>query len=169
MSNNLLFLNEKNFSLQEGKKGNVLCCNTRGVTLILFYSKSCPHCSEVLPTFQTLPKVMPNCQFGMLNISNNMKVAQMSSESICPIEYVPFIILYINGRPFMKYTGPKTLEDIANFLNDVLSRLNTKKNFNVLKIDNQESEIPPYSVGVPFNLVCEGEQCYLNFSEAYKK
>jgi len=69
----------------------------------------------------------------------------------------------------MKYTGQKTLEDIGKFLDDVISRLNTKKNFSVLKIDNQEAEIPPYSVGVPFNLVCEGEQCYLSFSEAYKK
>ena len=169
MSNNIFYLQEKDFSLQEGKKGNVLCCNTRGITLILFYSKSCPHCSDVLPVFQTLPRVVPHCQFGLLNISNHMRVAEMSINSICPIEYVPFIVLYINGRLFMKYTGPKTLEDIAKFLNDVISRLNTKKNFSSLKIDSQENEIPPYSIGVPFNLVCEGEQCYLNFSEAYKK
>lgn len=166
---NLFFLHEKDFSIQEGKKGNVLCCNTKGISLILFYSKSCPHCNDIFPIFQTLPKVVPTCQFGMLNISNHFKVAQMSQDTICPIQHVPFLVLYINGRPFMKYTGPKTLEDISNFLNEVMSRLNTKKNFSLLKIENQESEIPPYSIGVPFNLLCEGEQCYLSFSEAYKK
>jgi len=169
MSNNLFFLKEKDFSLQECKKGNSLCCNVKGISLILFYSNSCPHCNDIFPIFQTLPKIIQSCQFGMLNISNNFEVAKMSLESNCPIEYVPFLVLYVNGRPFMKYTGPKTLQDIGNFLNDVLSRLNTKKNFSILKTDEQDMEIPPYSVGVPFNLICEGEQCYLSFTEAYKK
>ena len=168
--NSLLFLSEQDFSIQQGKKGHLLCNNLPGVSLVLFYSKQCPHCSDVFPIFKTLPQVVYGCQFALLNISMNTNVARMSQRTIAPITHVPFIILYVNGRPFMKYNGEKSLRAIAGFVNEVLSRIQSKKNFSSnTKIDHGDADIPEYSVGIPFNLVCEGEQCYLSFSEAYNR
>lgn len=175
MSNNLIHLTENDFFVSETNNNknnstkNVLCCNLRNVALVLFYARQCIHCNETLPVFQILPKAVPSCQFALLNVEKNMKVAQMSADTICPVEFVPFLVLFVNGRPFMKYTGPKTVQDISSFLNDVLSRLQQRKQFSNLKVENSEHEIPPYSYGVPFNLICEGEQCYLSFNEAYKR
>lgn len=167
--NSLTFLSDKDFSIQQGKRGNVLCNNLPGVSLVLFFSKQCPHCGNVFPIFKELSQSLGGCQFALLNVSNYFMVARMSQSTIAPITHVPFIVLYVNGRPFMKYNGAKTYEDIYTFVTEILSRIQSKKNFTSnTKIDH-EDEIPDYSVGIPFNLVCEGEQCYLNFSEAYPK
>lgn len=165
----LLFLSEKDFSVQQGKKGQVLCNNLPGISLVLFFSKKCPHCVSSFPVFEHLPQIIPGCRFALLNVSTYSNVARMSQKTIAPITYVPFIILYVNGRPFMKYNGEKTVKAIASFVNEVLSKIQSKKNFSSSTSVEHEDAIPEYSIGIPFNMVCEGEQCYLNFSEAYKK
>lgn len=169
--NSVVFLSEEDFSIQPAKKGGyVLCNNIPGVSLVLFFSQQCPHCSDVYPHFSTLPRIIPGCRFALLNISNNVGVAHMSNKTIAPITHVPFIILYVNGRPAMKYNGEKSLRGISNFVNEVMSRLQVKKSFtSTSKVDSLTDEIPEYASGIPFNLVCEGEQCYLTFSEAYNK
>lgn len=166
--NSLIFLGEKDFTIQQGKKGNILCNNLSGVSLVLFFSKQCVHCGAVFPIFKELSQSMGGCQFALLNVSTYYSVAQMSQKTISPITHVPFIVLYVNGRPFMKYNGAKTYKDISNFVTEVLSRIQSKKNFTTMKIEH-EDDIPEYSVGIPFNMVCEGEQCYLTFNEAYQK
>lgn len=167
--NSLLFLSEQDFSIQQGKKGHIMCNNLPGVSLVLFYSNMCNHCGDIFPIFKTLPQAVPGCQFAVLNISANPNVARMSEATISPIKYVPFIILHVNGRPFMKYNGEKSLRALAGFVNEVLSRIQSKKNFSSTTIVDHDDDIPSYSVGIPFNMVCEGEQCYLKFSEAYRK
>ncbi len=167
--NSLIFLGERDFSVQQGKKGSILCNNLSGVSLVLFFSKQCAHCGAVFPIFKELSQTVGGCQFALLNISTHFNVAKMSRSTISPITHVPFIVLYVNGRPFMKYNGPKTYTDISSFVKEVLSRIQSKKNFSsTTKIDH-EDDIPEYAVGIPFNMVCEGEQCYLTFNEAYSK
>lgn len=168
--NSIIFLSEQDFTIQQGKKGNVLCNNLPGISLVLFFSNKCPHCSDVFPVFKVLPQRVPECQFALLNISTNVNVARMSQRTIAPISHVPFIILYVNGRPAMKYNGEKSLQAISGFVNEVLSRIQNKKNFlSNIKVEHGDADIPEYSVGIPFNMVCEGEQCYLTFNEAYRK
>jgi hypothetical protein len=169
--NSLIFLTDQDFSVQQGKKGNVLCNTLPGISLVLFFSKQCTHCHTMLQFYPIIAQAVPACQIALLNISSYPRVARMSQQTIAPITYVPFMILYVNGRPFVKYNGPKTLQDIINFLTEVLSRIQSKtSNFksNPRMVVEDEYEIPEYSFGVPFNMVCEGEQCYLSFSEAYK-
>lgn len=166
--NSLIFLSDEDFSIQQGKKGTILCNNLSGVSLVLFFSKQCPHCGDIFPIFKQLSQNINGCQFSLLNISTYFKVAMMSRDTISPITHVPFIVLYVNGRPFMKYNGPKTYNEISNFITEVLSRIQSKKNFTNVKIEHEE-DIPEFSVGIPFNMVCEGEQCYLTFGEAYPK
>lgn len=168
--NSLIFLSEQDFSIQQGKKGYLLCNNIPEVSLVLFHSKQCPYCSDIFTIFQNLPRIVFGCKFAVLNISSNVNVARMSQQTIAPITHVPFIVLYVNGRPFMKYNGEKSLGAVAGFVNEVLSRIQSKKNFSSnTRVDHGDAEIPEYSIGIPFNLVCEGEQCYLTFSEAYSR
>lgn len=167
----LKYLSYEDFSIQPAKKGgHVLCNNIEGVSLVLIYSQQCPHCNDIFPHFKNLPRIIPQCKFALLNINKNEQVAHMSSKTIAPITYVPFMILYVNGRPAMKYNGEKTTTAISQFVNEVLSRLKMKTSFTQnSRIDSLSDTIPEYASGIPFNLVCEGEQCYLNFSEAYKR
>jgi hypothetical protein len=167
--NSLIFLSSDDFSIQSGKKGNILCNKIPGISFVLFYSNQCPHCGGVVDQFKTLPQLLPNCQFGMVNVSTNKDVALMSQKTISPITYVPFIILFVNGRPFIVYNGQKTATEMAGFVYEVISRIQQKKNFITSKSNGDEEHIEYVGGVIPFNVVCEGEQCYLSFSDAYKK
>ena len=175
----LLFLTSDDFNTQKGTKGNIVCNNIRGFSLILFYSTSCPHCQQFIPLFKTLPGNLPGCQFGLININKNKRVIRESKQSVSPIEYVPYIILFINGKPFMRYDGPPDQHEIINFIQEISKREEDKQQFS-RKVPNKkeaipdkivvksQKNIPQYSVGVPL-YGCDGDVCYFEFQTAYKK
>jgi len=164
----LLFLNSEDFYVSRGTKGNILCTSITGFSLILFYSTQCPHCQKLLPIFRNLPGTIGGCQFGLLNVSSNKLCVRKSKNTIVPIKYVPLIILYINGKPFMKYSGPNTENDIKTFILEVANKINNKQKFtddtNVKEIARG---IPEYSIGHP--LYGQDGITYLEFIDAYKK
>ena len=59
----------------------------------------------------------------------------MSRNSIAPITVVPYVILYVNGKPYMRYQGPQDIKEIARFIIDISKSLSGKtKN---LKLSNK--------------------------------
>jgi hypothetical protein len=167
--NPIKYLTDQDFSIQDGKKGPILANNLKGVSIVLFYSKKCPYCGVALKTFLNLAKMIPNCTFAMLNVSTFYNVAQVSQKTIAPIDVVPYIVLYVNTRPFMRYNGEKTEEEMGGFIMNVLNHIQSKKNFSTMKIDHID-ELPKINGAIPFNLVCDSENsCYLSFGEAYSK
>jgi len=166
----LLFLTSEDFQVIKGIKGNILCHTIQGFSLILFYSTQCSHCHDFIPIFKTLPGNVGGCQFGMINVSHNKKCIIMSRDTITPIKFVPYIILYINGKPYMRYQGPHDAADITRFIVEVSQKVQTKQSFT--KEDNknvkqEKSEgIPAYTIGKP--LCGEDDKiCYLEFNTAY--
>lgn len=164
----LLFLNSEDFTISKGTKGNILCTAIPGFSLVLFYSNQCPHCAKLLPTFKRLPGTIGGCQFGMLNVSSNKMCVKMSKNTIVPIQYVPLIILYVNGRPFMKYSGEHEENDIKRFILEVAEKINNKQKFSEdSNVKENPRGIPDYSIGLP--LYGEDDVTYLEFEEAYSK
>jgi thiol-disulfide isomerase/thioredoxin len=163
----LLFLQACDFSIQSGQRGDIVCNNIRGISLILMYSTKCQYCQRLIPIFKKLPGSIGGCQFGMINVTTETDIVLMSKNSISPIKYVPLIILYVNGKPFIRYDGPHTEQDIRSFLLEVTSKLQTKEKFGSDKIkeSNNSREIPAYTVGIP--LYGDDEVSYLEFDEAY--
>jgi len=167
----LLFLTTDDFQLTKGLKGNIMCTTIPGFSLILFYSTQCSHCQTLIPVFKTLPGTIGGCQFGMINVSHNKNCVMMSRDSIAPIEVVPYIILYINGKPYMRYQGPHNSQEISRFIVEVSQKIQTKPNF--VKEDKNIKQpkggkgIPAYTIGKP---ICgDGDVCYLEFDDAYTK
>ena len=113
-----LFLETSDFSIRSGEKGQVLFLTfqPRGMTLVLFYSNQCPHCQSFMKDFKQLPSVMNGCQFAMTNIEKYPAIAQMSRSTIVPIQYVPDIILFVNGFPYVRYEGAPDISSITTFL-----------------------------------------------------
>lgn len=159
----LLFLTSEDFFI----RGDTLSCNIRGISLILFYSTQCIYCKTLIPIFKTLTGTIGGCQFGMINVSNSKSCIKMSRETICPITYVPYIILYVNGNPFMRYNGPSDINEIQRFVLEVANKIHSKQKFSeeIISKDTQK-EIPPYTIGIP---VCNNDICYLEFEDAYPK
>ena len=65
-----------------------------------------PNCYIVkfIPIFNL--RTLTGCQFGMINVNKNKNIIRLSKQTISQITFVPYIILFINGKPFMRYDGP---------------------------------------------------------------
>ena len=139
--------------------------------------------------FKQLPTMILGCKFVMVNINHNPEIIQKSKQSISPITYVPDLILYVNGLPYIRYDGPNKLENIKDFVMDIANKLE-KTSFMSDEISNvptkfeqpvepqqqqqqhiqyPENAIPEYTIGKPLcgsNKDIYGK-CYLGFDSAY--
>lgn len=182
----LLFLESRDFYIKESVKGeDVLCNNIAGYSFILFYSNQCVHCQSFIPLFKRLPGTVSGCYFGMLNVNVNRTLVDMSKQTITPIKHVPYMIVYVNGRPFVQYNGPRDAHVIRDFIKDISNKLHIREKFAVaqrktggpqpsvppLQIknvhNNKQSRIPEFSIGTPKS--DDEEVYYLEFDDAYKK
>ena len=164
----LLFLTAEDFRLEKStKSGLAMVTNIPGFSLILFYSTACTHCQQIIPLMKKMPGSISGCQFGMINVSTNKAVVRMSKESISPITYVPLLILYINSRPYMKYNGSYTIDEIRRFVIEVANKIQTKQKFSKENVreDPKGKSIPSYAFGIP--LCGDGPDgvCYLTMDE----
>jgi hypothetical protein len=176
MSNNIIFLSSNDFFVGEGSKGKVLCTNVKDLILVMFHAdlNKCKYCEEALPEFKQLPLAISSCRFALVNLNRNLEIVKMANETIAPFSYVPYMILYVNGRPFIRYDGDRNVKDMADFVIEVIARLKTNTNNNFanapVKKVKQENEIPPYTIAIPYSVVCDDDAgvCYLKYDEAYK-
>ena len=164
----LLFCTNEDFFIQNIKDQNVLSCNIDGFSFILFYSTQCKFCKQLVPIFKSLPGTIGGCKFGMLNISKNKEIIQKSIHSSTEIKYVPLMILYIDGKPFMRYDGPLDKQSILEFIVNVANSIQDKQNFSENKeIVQPKKEIPEYCIGRP--LCGKNNRCYVKYDNAYQK
>lgn len=165
----LLFLTSEDFVINKGDKGDLLCTNIQGFSLILFYSTQCVHCQSLIPIFKKLPGTIGGCQFGMINVSTHKNVVKMSRDTIAPINYVPYIVLYIQGKPFMKYNGPHDGNEIKRFVIEVANKVQSKQKFSNETVKEPEKGapgIPAYCIAKPL-FGDRDDVCYLPMDEAY--
>jgi thioredoxin-like negative regulator of GroEL len=176
----LLFLQTCDFSTQPSTRGGeIVCHNIRGVSLILMYATKCEFCRRLIPIFKRLPGTIGGCQFGMVNIENERELVRMSVSSLVPISYVPLIVLYVNGKPFIRYDGAHEEQAIREFLIDVTNRLQTRERFAARsstggaasaadassKCNGKTRDIPAFTIGYP--LYGDEDDMYKEFDEAY--
>ena len=117
MSSSLLFLDHDDFEVRAHSDGSqIMGTNIKGFSLIFFYSTECQHCEKCVPIIKGLPSTLGGCKFGMINVSNNKHVVTKSQGTKTQITYVPLIILYIDGMPYLQYNGPHETEPITKFI-----------------------------------------------------
>ena len=165
----LLFLTGDDFQVKNGTKGAILCNGIRGYSLILFYSTQCAHCRTFIPIFKRLPGTIGGCQFGMANVSiDKSRLIKMAKPTIAPITYVPYVVLYVDGKPYMRYNGPQDEEEVRRFVVETARHINSKQAFSedVTVKQDKEKSIPAYCIGNPL-YGCEDGVCYLPMNEAY--
>jgi thioredoxin-like negative regulator of GroEL len=171
--NGLLFLSSEDFYVNDHPSEKLLCSHVnQGLLLVLFYSTQCDHCKKAIPIFRELPQRIHGCSFGMINVSTNAKVVHLSRTTISPIQYVPLIVLYVNGEPYYKYKGSIALPDIQQFVVQMSQLLESKQRFvnqpapAAAQPLGKEKRIPEYSIGIPY---CDEDVCYLEYDDAYEK
>lgn len=144
----ILFLGNDDFCVRAGEKGNMLCLSGwKGLTLIMFYSKECKFCDNLILKFKQLPTIVNGCKFGMVCVNRNMDVVEKSKNTISPIEYVPDMILFVDGVPYIRYDGAHDIDSIRNFILTVYERLR-KTCFS--EQSNQQQQQPAQPQPVPY-------------------
>lgn len=161
----LLFLSSDDFNIIKGSKGDIMCNSIPGFSLILFYSTQCQHCQTLIPIFKRLPGTIGGCQFGMINVSTNKQCVRMSKDTIAPISYVPYVVLYIQGKPFMRYNGPHESDEIKRFIIEVASKVQSKQKFSDEKVVETDTGIPEYCTGHPIKGNRKNMVCYLTMDD----
>ncbi len=175
----LLFLTTDDFKMMDD--GKLFGTNIPGLSLVLFYSTECPYSAELVAVFKRLIHTVSGCKFGMVNVSTNSNIVQMSANTILPIEYVPLTILCVKGKPWHKYDGPRTDADISRFIGEMSQTLE-RHDFGApaqpagaadAPPHGTKKEIPAYCTGNP---LCGGtgrrkgkreDICYLDFDKCY--
>ena len=176
----LLYFSAPDFGLKRHKNEIKLCTGVKGLSLIFFYSNKCEFCHIFTPIFKELPKRVGGCMFGTINISENRDLVETSKSSTTPLEYVPYIILYIDGVPFMRYDGTRSLEGIKTFVFQVAERLqkpadrysSDATNRMLPNESGMEAKMNNVQGGEKFNEHTLGQPkkqnvCYLSLNDAY--
>jgi len=89
-------------------------------SMLILYRMNCNNCATFEPIFRELAKKDPRIQYGVLDLDAYQQVAQWSNQTSTPIKHVPFLVLYINGRPHAKFSGTKNVASISSFLTKAL-------------------------------------------------
>lgn len=167
----LIALNHRDFFISKGVTGNLLSTRIKGLCLVLFYSNACPNCLNLIPIFKALPGTVSGCSFAAINLSvdGNRNCIAMSQQTKMPIKYVPMLILYVDGKPHMRYTGEGNLQMIRNFIVEVYNRLigNTQPMMGTIK--ESKKHIPRYTIGHPLYGKKKDNKSYLVFNGVYRK
>jgi len=158
------FLGNDDFIVKQGDKGLILSLvyESKGMTLVLFYSTECPYCDALINKFKQLPSYVNGCQFAMVNVNRNMSIVERSKNTIAPISYVPDVILYINGSPYVRYDGPHDIQHIKDFIVDINKNLTVEKKTAFMDLEDNKAS----SSSNDYNYVTKEQ---VNVNEGYQQ
>ena len=181
---NLLYLGEQDFYVDKGTKGPVICLQYKDIHFVFFHANKdvCSYCDTAKPEFIKLAQFISGAKFGLCNLSTESNLITKSLNTVIPLNKVPLFILFVNGRPFMNYTGEKTLNHFVEFMQNVIKRLKTQQVFNqdgVQTATLEQTEKTPHGLAYDYdyvsisnpnlgNITCTEEGiCYLTAKEAH--
>lgn len=183
MSRGLFYLTDREFSLipanQQGGLliGEVANSNQQqqqfhlvhrvpDVCVVFFYSVSCPICKTLINEFKSLPGKVQGVNFALANVSaNNMRIQQMSEASQTPIRYVPYIVVYIEGKYYLEYRGPKNIDSIARAAYEIAMKIRSGQDFSQGKVCSSKNGAAGYCVD-GYDQDQDEDMCY-TYTEAY--
>lgn len=172
-SSGIIELHAESFKKMKGNRGYVLGIpNAQNLTLIMFYSLQCTYCDLAMPELEKLSHFIHEnnlpINIAVCDIMKNKKIIAESADTVDPIKFVPYMPIYLGEKPYLRYNGKKTADEMLNYLIEVLKRVDTRQKF-VQRPQVQEEEKNPVSQGegIPYNLVCESDVCYVTQDELF--
>jgi thiol-disulfide isomerase/thioredoxin len=175
-------------SQRDGTSGikKILTLQIKEPTLVYFYSPNCPHCTTTMPVIFRIAENTAIFRVCTMNIGTNRNVSVASRETTTPVTAVPLLIAYNGGRPVSIFRGDRTYDRILDFLVSVKTELEKEGRSTAINFVNraspsagrqgksgeqkyEEHDIAEFKqdLGVPYNLVCDKDMCYLQFGQAF--
>lgn len=156
----------------------VLRTSQKGIIFTFFHldDEACDNCKLLKPEFMKLPNIIPQINYALVDLKAYPGIAKKTIGTVAPITYVPYLIVFVDGRPFLRYDGGKSSTEMAQFLRELLNNIpkdvlqrSTSESKNNTKFNE---EVPIYPAGgIPYNVVCDKNSgvCYLSFDELMTK
>ena len=119
-----------------------------------------------MPSFVQLSRSLQGCTFGLMNVDQDgQKIVAVSAQSQNRLEYVPYILFYVNGVPYAEFNPDENnpsanYELLKKFLIDTTTSVKSQLN------RDPSEPISIYSIGIPGN---KKKVCYLTYEKAYTK
>lgn len=117
-------LTSRNF-IVVGSRQKTLGIDLPGNVLVFFKMAGCNNCKLFEPVFADLSNQESRVEHAILDVTQNKEVVIWSRETSTPIQAVPVLILYINGRPHAKFNGTKNIPSVQNFITKALQSQGT--------------------------------------------
>jgi thioredoxin-like negative regulator of GroEL len=133
-------LTSKNFSRSPN---GTLLINVPQSCLVLFKTKSCPHCVSLEPIFKQLSISDNRVLFCFADISMDRDIHKISKDSNIQITTVPIIVFYYQGKPFARYKGSRDAASISNFVTQISSKTASSPEFIQQQQQEQQSQYRP--------------------------
>ena len=155
----LIYLTPADFTVAQ----DTMSHNIKGVSVVLFYAPSCKHSVNILPIFKKLPRTVKNgCQFALVNVGYYKDIISMSQPTTTQLEYVPYIVMYIDGVPQTQFEDEITLDNLVGFVTHSIDTQQTLAEQTAPAKPARRSR--PYCEGQP--LCGDDDRCYLIVSTA---
>lgn len=161
-------LGTEHFQVIVSKTGKKLLCHGIAhpkkliISHVLFFTPDCEYCEELKETFKILSQHITSHYFCFCNLKLSSQVVKYSKESTTPLQHVPYVITYVNGKPYAKYEGDRTVKGLKDFIQLVNSKVEQFKTSPQLQKDELDEQV---STGAtPAN---KAKRCYLTMDEAY--
>lgn len=171
-----MFLTPNDFAIQNGE---LVKPNDQGYSFVFLFTNDCRWCDDVKPAFNFLSKMIRGVNFAYMDVAqNNWQLRNMSLMTRTPIEYVPLLLLFANGRRIAQF-----FQDEDNPQNNIpkmqkFIMVNTRNHHQQAQstrirggsgsgANPSSSDIPAYSIGIPGNLASR-KVCKL-YDNAYVK
>jgi len=121
-------LSDTHFSLV-GRQKKAMVVNFSDPILIFFKMppNMCQGCAAFMPVFKQLSESDRRVAYGVLDVSTYRNVVMMARETTTPINNVPSLILYINGKPHTRFNGNKNVQHLSSFITKSLESAMTAK------------------------------------------
>lgn len=123
------FLTDRDFFIDQGQKGKLLCTRRTDLSLVVFHTPACPYCETAKPILAKIADRWKNVlSVRSVNLTLYPSIVEMSNYTLAPLRSVPTIILYVNGRPYVMYEGDIKEKDMFEFCEAMVQQLRAQQN-----------------------------------------
>ena len=118
----MLYLDSKHFQTN----GNSVNIGVNGFSVVLFYSNNCRHCHTMGDIFDKLDKGLNGVTIAKVLLDDNKDLINTLKQSGVELKYVPFVVFFAKGEPYMIYSGPNELKALTDFIVEVANTYNVE-------------------------------------------
>lgn len=120
--------------------------NIDGPVFVFFKLMNCKLCNSLIPIFNQIATQETRISCYIMDLSNNQDIIRMSRESTTRIDAVPYFVIYMNGKPYAKFTGTeRNASSLSAFITNTLNSWQKEQSFVAHNTNQQPTPTQSYT------------------------